>query len=163
MRVNTRVFFGFRGILEERINFVCCQNSNHAYHSKPVAILETSSSTLTFPQIQRLLSRQKTSLVDSLQNRSYYHISLIFANNTVRNMWDISPPVNQQFNHLRLKQIQSTLPRRERREIPYFNSHAIHFNPRSRVGSDVSRCESLQRRSHFNPRSRVGSDRICTI
>ena len=35
---------------------------------------------------------------------------------------------------------------------------ASHFNPRSRVGSDVERMADSSTVKHFNPRSRVGSD-----
>ena len=33
-----------------------------------------------------------------------------------------------------------------------------NFNPRSREGSDRSRCDGCPQRRHFNPRSREGSD-----
>ena len=76
---------------------------------------------------------------------------------------------------------QSTLPRRERRLVYHTGRYAVHFNPRSREGSDVTRAErkticrlfqsTLPRRErpfaglqfptfrrYFNPRSREGSD-----
>ncbi len=79
------------------------------------------------------------------------------------------------------RRFQSTLPRRERRDTRTRRSYSYHFNPRSRVGSDVEVLEVVQqevkfqstlpRRErpsctagtapgawYFNPRSRVGSD-----
>ena len=75
---------------------------------------------------------------------------------------------------------QSTLPRRERRYIHVVGMRSLHFNPRSREGSDLSdmatsisispfqstlpRRERQSRNLHpasianFNPRSREGSD-----
>ena len=55
---------------------------------------------------------------------------------------------------------QSTLPRRERRvRPPWQPPRPMHFNPRSREGSDL-RDLARKRRSNenFNPRSREGSD-----
>ena len=53
---------------------------------------------------------------------------------------------------------QSTLPRRERLRCKKLLNQIIHFNPRSRVGSDVSFLQIMTIFVYFNPRSRVGSD-----
>ncbi len=53
---------------------------------------------------------------------------------------------------------QSTLPRRERLLQPDTSTVHLHFNPRSRGGSDCLRMTSQNRRKNFNPRSRGGSD-----
>ena len=56
---------------------------------------------------------------------------------------------------------QSTLPRGER--LSHFcrlTSVIIHFNPRSREGSDSFAAPTLNLLSNFNPRSREGSDAI---
>ena len=44
--------------------------------------------------------------------------------------------------------------------IPGSRENHVHFNPRSRVGSDMVIMHSIHLTAHFNPRSRVGSDRI---
>ena len=59
----------------------------------------------------------------------------------------------------RCKEFQSTLPRRERHDLGARNSSLPGgFNPRSRVGSDVSHVAEPDEATCFNPRSRVGSD-----
>ena len=52
-------------------------------------------------------------------------------------------------------------PHGERRNLPSYVSEGIYFNPRSRMGSDKKKPQSLSMRSHFNPRSRMGSDHKC--
>ena len=55
-------------------------------------------------------------------------------------------------------EFQSTLPRGERRYRNADLPQSLHFNPRSREGSDpLAECKS-QRGINFNPRSREGSD-----
>ena len=79
------------------------------------------------------------------------------------------------------EQFQSTFPRGERRRgflmgygfIEYFNPRSrvgndltyichylstAYFNPRSRVGNDGKRDNQIQLQKNFNPRSRVGND-----
>ena len=57
-------------------------------------------------------------------------------------------------------QFQSTLPHGERRPAPLRLAVVLHFNPRSRMGSDV-RWPPLSWNSwYFNPRSRMGSDQV---
>ena len=54
---------------------------------------------------------------------------------------------------------QSTLPRGERQISDRLHkSGTIHFNPRSREGSDCTASEICFRLFYFNPRSREGSD-----
>ena len=56
---------------------------------------------------------------------------------------------------------QSTLPRRERHTPVYGSSSSpVHFNPRSREGSDQKNASKGLSRTYFNPRSREGSDQI---
>ena len=63
------------------------------------------------------------------------------------------------FDGLLCFQFQSTLPRGERRIRRQQKSICnMHFNPRSREGSDVSSAVLDQSSGHFNPRSREGSD-----
>ena len=58
---------------------------------------------------------------------------------------------------------QSTLPRRERRAYPLGRRARVHFNPRSREGSDwILRSFSGCLATNFNPRSREGSDILPT-
>ncbi len=58
-----------------------------------------------------------------------------------------------------MKQLQSTLPRRERHTAQCLSCAAAHFNPRSREGSDaVQPAVHVAVHGHFNPRSREGSD-----
>ena len=54
---------------------------------------------------------------------------------------------------------QSALPRGERQETAFVFSELIHFNPRSREGSDYGATATRPRSTYFNPRSREGSDR----
>ena len=60
--------------------------------------------------------------------------------------------------HLRKKQFQSTLPRRERHGRYWCCERDCNFNPRSREGSDLSTPLSISPSFDFNPRSREGSD-----
>ena len=53
---------------------------------------------------------------------------------------------------------QSTLPRGERRAEHDMIVTAMHFNPRSREGSDAPRLPTTACPAYFNPRSREGSD-----
>ena len=53
---------------------------------------------------------------------------------------------------------QSTLPRGERHICRYKRGRIKHFNPHSRVGSDVYNCFLVMNNLYFNPHSRVGSD-----
>ena len=56
---------------------------------------------------------------------------------------------------------QSTLPRRERQDKYLEHSELkLHFNPRSREGSDSGDYGKRGRTKNFNPRSREGSDLI---
>ena len=62
------------------------------------------------------------------------------------------------------KEFQSTLPRRERRaNDPCGAYRSIHFNPRSREGSDLSFALLKSTFSNFNPRSREGSDLFALV
>ena len=59
---------------------------------------------------------------------------------------------------------QSTLPRGERRSILVRDLLLLtNFNPRSRVGSDISPWLDANPILYFNPRSRVGSDQSDTL
>ncbi len=53
---------------------------------------------------------------------------------------------------------QSTLPRGERPRFRLLPTYFLHFNPRSREGSDVTSCPDAIFIPNFNPRSREGSD-----
>ena len=53
---------------------------------------------------------------------------------------------------------QSTLPRRERRYPPCYNSISVGFNPRSHEGSDRQVVMLQIKVMSFNPRSHEGSD-----
>ena len=53
---------------------------------------------------------------------------------------------------------QSTLPRGERLRMPGSFSFHLHFNPRSREGSDSLHTRPFFFTDNFNPRSREGSD-----
>ena len=55
---------------------------------------------------------------------------------------------------------QSTRPRGARRILCSFPTPCSYFNPRARVGRDVSLALTLMRARNFNPRARVGRDRI---
>ena len=55
-------------------------------------------------------------------------------------------------------QFQSTLPRGERLQLDHNRQGPLHFNPRSRAGSDVCWRRRLPCMGYFNPRSRAGSD-----
>ena len=54
---------------------------------------------------------------------------------------------------------QSTLPRRERRDIEQRPYSTACFNPRSHAGSDHECGEKFETYEGFNPRSHAGSDR----
>ena len=58
---------------------------------------------------------------------------------------------------------QSTLPRRERLQTKMCSIWLIHFNPRSREGSDASSFAVGAKVADFNPRSREGSDLLTRI
>ena len=58
----------------------------------------------------------------------------------------------------RLSKFQSTRPRRARRHIQRRRAATGNFNPRARVGRDLSMCPYLQRIFYVNPRARVGRD-----
>ena len=62
----------------------------------------------------------------------------------------------------RKTEFQSTLPRGERRWMPWSVTGAVYFNPRSREGSDLGSCKLSCRLCYFNPRSREGSD-LCAF
>ncbi len=53
---------------------------------------------------------------------------------------------------------QSTLPRRERLRLLADQIASVHFNPRSREGSDTKDFRVQKLVLYFNPRSREGSD-----
>ena len=53
---------------------------------------------------------------------------------------------------------QSTLPRGERLLQASVLTSIVHFNPRSREGSDHGRFTTMETHGYFNPRSREGSD-----
>ena len=55
---------------------------------------------------------------------------------------------------------QSTLPRRERPNASCRAKSIGYFNPRSRVGSDITAGLMPDTETDFNPRSRVGSDDV---
>ena len=57
-------------------------------------------------------------------------------------------------------QFQSTLPRRERHKGLSPLNLFLHFNPRSREGSDQNSSQVFFYFRNFNPRSREGSDKI---
>ena len=60
-------------------------------------------------------------------------------------------------------EFQSTLPRRERPAEQRYRIPQIHFNPRSREGSDSSCLLPKSYALHFNPRSREGSDLVRNV
>ena len=83
-------------------------------------------------------------------------------------------------------EFQSTLPRGERHYVRYYtaqivnisihapargatsrshwaNNCSVHFNPRSREGSDCYQALADRIGRNFNPRSREGSDSSCTV
>ena len=60
------------------------------------------------------------------------------------------------------QKFQSALPRGERRQSVFYLFLLIYFNPRSRVGSDITRSIIGLCMIYFNPRSRVGSDVNCS-
>ena len=67
-------------------------------------------------------------------------------------------------SYLSASEFQSTLPRRERRLSSFGQKdHWTHFNPRSREGSDICCAVILNCSINFNPRSREGSDTIIQI
>ena len=55
-------------------------------------------------------------------------------------------------------EFQSTHPRGMRLKLTKFYGHVWDFNPRIRVGCDLSRCKKPSLRTNFNPRIRVGCD-----
>ena len=57
------------------------------------------------------------------------------------------------------RSFQSTFPRGERRKRDTVLKRDGDFNPRSRVGNDLSVKSGGEENSYFNPRSRVGNDR----
>ena len=61
------------------------------------------------------------------------------------------------------KKFQSSLPRGERHGSTYHSCHHVHFNPRSREGSDGIQRHGSGCRENFNPRSREGSDLMLNI
>ena len=67
---------------------------------------------------------------------------------------------NQIQNQNLYSRFQSTLPRRERRQIQMRSFLLMYFNPRSREGSDRSTTNPNRSGTNFNPRSREGSDAI---
>ena len=56
---------------------------------------------------------------------------------------------------------QSTLPRGERLVLVYAVFAQLHFNPRSRMGSDILLHVLPVLQSYFNPHSHEGSDLLC--
>ena len=59
-----------------------------------------------------------------------------------------------------LSQFQSTFPRGERHKFLCSSGEIRNFNPRSRVGNDLTPCVRSSFSVDFNPRSRVGNDHI---
>ena len=58
----------------------------------------------------------------------------------------------------RLWKFQSTLPHGERLGLAPARASCLHFNPRSRTGSDIVLWGDCGQHFDFNPRSRTGSD-----
>ena len=58
----------------------------------------------------------------------------------------------------RAGQFQSTHPHGVRRQMISHDSEGIHFNPRTRMGCDLSNVKQHYDWNDFNPRTRMGCD-----